>query len=140
MKRLVMQLPPEVYFQEKENLILWKPNGILDEKKVNQILSFIGGHERVLEANELRFTDTTGLTEVELNFRYVFHVALYRRLSRAGKAEIKSAVWATGEPISHYFKMHALLTDRSALHVKIFQKRKDAAEWLNVSEELLQVK
>lgn len=134
-----MQLPPDVYFREKEGLILWKPNGILNEKKINQILSFIGEHELVSEANELRFVDTTALTEVELNFHYVFHVALYRRLSRAGKAEIKSAIWAMGEPITHYFKMHALLTDRSPLHVKVFEERKDAAKWLNVAEELLEV-
>ena len=57
-----------------------------------------------------RFSDTLGHHEVELNFRYVIHVSLYRRLTYAGRPPIK---------------------------VRIFQDRQEAAQWLNAPTALL---
>jgi len=132
-------LPPGIQFRPELNLIIWKPHGILDEQVVNKILAFIRDEEATSNANELRFTDTTGLTEIDLNFRYVFHVALYRRLSRKGRPSLKSAFLVEGDAFAHYFKLHALLTDHSSLHVKLFKDEKAAAKWLNIPLESLQL-
>jgi hypothetical protein len=85
------------------------------------------------DANKRRFIDTTNLTIVDLNFRYVFHVALYRRMSRQGRSSIKSAFLIKDPAVEHYFKLHALLTDHSPLEVKLFKEEEAAAKWLNVS-------
>jgi len=119
------------------SLLLWAPQGILDEKTVNWILAFIRDEEAQTDANELRFVDTTALTAVELNFRYVFHVALYRRMSRQGRRSLKSAFLIKDQAFIHYFKLHALLTDHSPLHVKLFEDKEAAAKWLNVSLDSL---
>jgi hypothetical protein len=37
----------------------------------------------------------------------------------------------------HYARLHALLTQGSPIHVRIFQDRREAAQWLGVPVELL---
>ena len=127
-----MHLPLDVQFREDLGLLLWKPRGVLTEKVVNQILAFIGERETLSDANELRFIDTTALTAIDLNFHYVFHIALYRRLSRVGRPTIKSAFLVQDDALAHYFRLHALLTNHSSLKVRIFTEREAIAKWLNV--------
>jgi hypothetical protein len=132
-----MKLPPDVYFQPEFELLLWKPRGVLNEKVINKIIAFIRDEEAKSDASKRRFIDSTGLTAVELNFRYVFHVALYRRMSRQGRPCIKSAFLIKDPGFEHYFKLHAVLTDHSSLQVQLFQDEQAAAKWLDVSIESL---
>ena len=132
-----MKIPSEVKFQSELNLLLWKPRGVLNETAVNRILAFIGEEEAHNQRSERRFIDTSGLTDVDLNFHYVFHVALYRRMSRKGRAQIKSAFFVKDPAFGHYIKLHALLTDHSPLQVKLFKEQQAAAKWLDVPIESL---
>jgi hypothetical protein len=50
---------------------------------------------------------------------------------------IKSAILATDATLIHYGKVHALLTQGSPIKVRVFQDRKEAAQWLGASIELL---
>ncbi len=84
-----------------------------------------------------RFTDISRLDSVDLSFNYVFHVALYRRLSRRGRTIIKSAFLVPNAEVSRYIKLHALLTDHSPLKVRMFKEYAAAAEWLGVPVESL---
>ena len=127
-----MKPPPDVSFRPELGLLIWRPRDILDEKAVNEILAFIRDQEAKSDANELRFIDTTELTAVDLNFHYVFHVALYRRLSRQGRPSLKSAFLIKDQAFAHYFKLHALLTDHSPLQVRLFEEEKAAVKWLSV--------
>jgi len=132
-----MKLPPDVYFRPDIRLLLWKPRGVLNEKVVNKIIAFIRDAEAKSDASELRFVDTAMLTAIELNFRYVFHVALYRRMSRKDRSPIKSAFLVKKPEFAHYFKLHALLTNHSPLQVRLFEDRAAAAEWLGVPPDRL---
>ena len=134
-----MKLPEGVHLASSPELLLWKPSGLLNEKVVNKIIAFIRDEEAKLDANKLRFIDTTDLKAVDLNFRYVFHVALYRRISRRGRSEIRSAFLVQDPGFTHYFKLHALLTDHSSLHARLFDKAEAAAEWLGVPVESLMI-
>ena len=119
--------------------MVWEPRGVLDEKAVNQLLAFLGTEETTSQRPFSRFTDLTALDEIDLNFDYVFHVAIYRRLSYGGRPAIKSAFLVRSSESVHYSKLHALLTDHSPLHVRIFEEREAAAEWLDVPVDLLVV-
>ena len=132
-----MKVPSDVKFQSELNLLLWKPRGVLDEAAVNRILAFIREEEAQNQRSERRFIDTSDLTDVDLNVHYVFHVALYRRMSRQGRAQIRSAFFVKDPAFEHYIKLHALLTDHSPLQVRLFKEQKAAAEWLDVPIESL---
>lgn len=79
----------------------------------------------------------SALDMVDLNFNFVFHIALGRRLSATLKPAVKSAFYVTSPATEHYIKLHAMLTDYSPLDVSLFTDRAAAAEWLGVPEEVL---
>ncbi len=133
----MMKYPPGVEFHADLHLLIWKPRGVLTESATNRILAFLVDEEARSEANELRFIDTSGLTAVELNFRYVFHIGLYRRLTRMTRPKIKSAFFIRDPEFTHYFKLHAVMTDHSRLQVKLFEDRAAAAKWLKVPVKVL---
>src|SRR5213594_4385845 len=116
--------------------MVWKPHGILDQALVNEIIAFVEAAEERAQKPFNRFADLSALDAVDLNFNYVFHIALYRRLSYAG-GKVKSAFYVSSSDAEHYAKLHALLTDHSPLQVSIFSDREAAAKWLGVPSELL---
>jgi hypothetical protein len=132
-----MKLPPEVQFHEDIRLLIYRPRGLLDETTINRIVSIIGDLEAKLQEPFNRFFDTLGHDEVELNFRYVIQVSMYRVLSYGDRPPVKSAILATDSTIGHYFQLHAIITEDSPINVRIFQKREDAAKWLGVPIERL---
>ena len=131
-----MELPVDVEFVENANLFIWRPHGVLSEALVNNIIGFVREQEETLGRSFNRFADLSALDAVDLNFNYVFHIALYRRLSYAG-GKVKSAFYVSSSDAEHYAKLHALLTDHSPLEVSIFTDREAAAKWLGVPVESL---
>jgi hypothetical protein len=134
---ITVTLPPGVECIEEAHLLIWRPRGVLNESLVNKILAFLADQEGKHGRSFNRFTDTSALDAIDLSFKYIFHVALYRRLSRAGREALKSAFLVTNPEIGRYIKLHALLTDRSPLQVSIFTELKGAAKWLGVPIEIL---
>src|SRR5687768_11158136 len=132
-----MKLIPEVHLFDEARLFVWRPTGVLDEGKVNQILALLNEHEKTLGRSYDRFSDLSQLDAVDLTFKYVFQVALYRRLTRMDQEKIKSAFFVTSPEVARYVKLHALVTDHSPLVVEMFDDRLKAAEWLGVSPALL---
>ena len=132
-----MKLPAHVLFRKELSLILWKPRGVLDEDVVSEVVTFTETAERRASKPFNRFADLSALDAVDLNFKFVFHVALGRRLSAAPKPAVKSAFYVTSAATEHYIKLHAMLTDYSPLDVSLFTDRAAAAEWLDVPEEAL---
>jgi hypothetical protein len=133
----VMNLPAGVECLQDASLLIWRPRGVLDEALVNKILAFVVDQEGKFGRSFNRFTDMAALDAVDLTFKYVFHVALYRRLSRAGRAAVKSAFLVTDPTMARYVKLHALMTDHSPLKVAMFEEYEAAAKWLDVSAEIL---
>ena len=127
-----MKLPAHVLFRKDLSLILWRPHGILDESTVNEMVEFTETVEKRKGQPLNRFVDLSALDAVDLNFEFVFHVALGRRLSAAPKPAVKSAFYVTSPDTTHYAKLHAVLTDHSPLHVALFTDRAVAAKWLGV--------
>jgi hypothetical protein len=132
-----MKFPPDVQFHEDARLLIYRPRGLLNEAMVNKILRIVGELESSLKEPFNRFLDSMDADQVELNFRYVIHVSLYRRLSYAGRQQVKSAILATQEAMIHYGKLHAIITQGSLIKVRIFQDREEAAKWLGAPVDLL---
>ena len=130
-----MKLPPEIEFHEDIRLLIYRPRGLLNEAAINRVLSTLEDLEAKLQEPFNRFSDTLAADEVELNFKYVIQFSLHRRLAYAGHPPVKSAILATDSTMIHYGKMHAILTQGSPIKVRVFQDRKEAADWLGVPIE-----
>ena len=132
-----MKLAPDVEFHDDIRLLIYRPRGVIDEAAVQKVVDVLEDLEARLQAPFNRFSDTLAADEVELNFKYVIQVSLCRRLSYAGHPPVKSAILARDSTMIHYAKLHALLTQGSPIHVRIFKDRQEAAEWLGVPVERL---
>jgi len=132
-----MKLPPDVEFYEDIRLIVWRPHGLVDKSAVNKIITVIGELETTSKEPFNRFSDTLRADAVDLNFEYIIHVSLYRRSFYGKRPPIRSAILATDETLIHYAKVHALLTQGSPINVRVFQDRKEAAQWLGVPIAML---
>ena len=132
-----MDLPPDVEFYDDIGLFVHRPRGLLDEAVVNRVIAALGDLEAASIEPFNRFLDTLGADAVELNFKYILHVSLFRRLSYGKRPPVKSAVLATDATIIHYARLHKVLTQGSSIHVRIFQDRNEAAWWLGVPVEKL---
>lgn len=132
-----MKLPPEIEFHPDIRLLVYRPSGLIDETAINKIISVIDDLEAATQEPFNRFSDTSEIHEVELNFKYVIQVSLHRRLAHTGRAPVKSAILATDSTLVHYARLLILLTEGSSIRVQVFQDRREAAKWLGVSVELL---
>ena len=132
-----MTLPPEVEFYEDIRVIVWRPRGLLNREAVDKIIAVIGELETMSKEPFNRFSDTVGADAVDLNFEYIIHVSLYRRSFYGKRPPIKSAILATDATLIHYGKVHALLTQGSPINVRVFQDRKEAAQWLGAPIAIL---
>ena len=106
-----MKLPAHVLFRKDLSLMLWKPHGTLDEVLVKEIVAFIDVAEERASKPFNRFADLSALDMVDLNFKFVFHIALHRRLASASHSPVKSAFYVTSPATAHYAKVHAMLTE-----------------------------
>ncbi|HEV2842988.1 MAG TPA: hypothetical protein VGW39_16830 [Chthoniobacterales bacterium] len=81
-----MTPPDDVECIDEAHLFVWRPRGVLDEDKVNRILAFLAEQENNYGRPFDRLNDLSRLDAIDLTFKYVFQVALYRRLARLGFA------------------------------------------------------
>src|SRR5882757_8597556 len=132
-----MKLPPEIKFHQDIRLLIYRPHGLIDEAAINKVTSVIEELEANTQEPFNRFSDTSEAHDVELNFRYVIHVSLHRRLAHEGRAPVKSAILATEPTLVHYARLLVLLTEGSSIKVRVFHERTQAADWLNVPVERL---
>jgi hypothetical protein len=135
-----MKLPPDLEFHEDIRLLIYRPCGLINRAAVNRIISVLGELEITLKKPFNRFSDTIAADAVDLNFKYIISVSLYRRRFYGNRPPIKSAILATDHTLIHYGKVHALLTQGSPINVRVFQDRKEVAQWLGVPVERLTAK
>ena len=110
---------------------------MLNEATLKQIRELIGDLEAMSDEPFNRFSDGQALDAIDLNFRYVFDFALFRRLAYAGRPPVKSAILVSSLALAHYSKLHEMLTRGSPIKVRIFEDREAAPNWLGVPVELL---
>jgi hypothetical protein len=89
-----VKLPPDVEFHEDIRLFIYRPRGLLDEASVDRVVAVLGELETKLQEPFNRFSDTSETDQVELNYRYVIEVSLYRVISYGDRSPVKSAVLA----------------------------------------------
>ncbi|PYK53880.1 MAG: hypothetical protein DME48_09995 [Verrucomicrobia bacterium] len=132
-----LPLPPDVEFHKDICLLIHRPRGVLNRAAINKIVSLIGELEFTLKKPFNRFLDTVAADVVDLNLEYIRRVSLYRRRFYGNRPAIKTAILGTDSTVVEYGRLHASLTEGSPINVRVFQDRKEAAQWLGVPVELL---
>src|SRR4029077_7839659 len=110
--------------------MVWKPHGILDQALVNEIVAFLEAAEERVQKPFNRFVDLSALDAVVLNFNFVFHIALHRRLAFTSHPRVNTGFYLPSPDPTHYARLHAMLPGHSPLHVSLFTEPDAAAKWL----------
>ena len=135
-----LPLPPDVEFHEEVCLLIHRPRGVLDRVAINKMISLIGELEYTLKTPFNRFLDTVGANAINLDSDYIRRVSLYRRHFYGNRPAIKTAILATDSTMADHGHLHASLTQGSPINVRVFQDRKEAAQWLGVPLKFLAAK
>ncbi len=126
-------------FHSGLRLETWYPEGVLDSVMLSFMASFLYSEERLSDEPFHRFSDLSELTAIQLTFVELASFALERRVSYDGGPPVKSAILAPDKATYAIARMFALLMDPSPIDVKVFRTVEDAAEWLEVPAEALQI-
>lgn len=135
-----MKLPPELEFYEDIHLLIYRPQGVIDETTVKKVVSVLEDLKPDWKSRSIDFrirslpTKLSSISKTSLNSLYV-DACLIR-----GIRPVKSAILATDSTMIHYARLHALLTQGSPINVRVFKDRQDAADWLGVPHERLEIK
>ncbi len=132
-----MNLPVGISFNEELRLLVFRPLGIFDAKKVAEVVKFLEHVEDLLEQPFNRFTDTSKMSAVDLDESFIYRIALQRRRFYDKRPPVKSAFYVTTTAAAHYVRIHAVATEHSPLNVKLFRKLDYAVEWLGVPRSVL---
>jgi len=136
-----LKLPPNVIFHHDLRLMVYRDRGILKQKQVKRIVDFLDKEEARTPKPFNRFTDMSKLDAIDLDFSFVFQIALHRRItySKRKGPPIKSAFYVTSPGAAQVVRIHAFVTDHSPIQVRMFTELGKAAKWLGVSEETLEI-
>jgi hypothetical protein len=134
-----LKLPPNVIFHHDVRLMVFRPVGVFNEKRIKTVVEFLDKEEARAEKPFNRFTDLSKLDAIDLDFGFVFRVALHRRLSYAKRRPVKSAFFVTSAAATRVVKIHAMVTDLSPIKVSMFDNIDAAAKWLGVTVETLEI-
>ena len=132
-----MELPPDIEFHRDIHLLIYRPDGVLDEASVNKVVEVIGELEVSEKEPFNRFWDTSHYNDVKLNLRFATNVSVYRRLAYSDRPPVKSAIFATDRRAIHYGRLLALFTQGSPIRIRVFQDAREAAAWLELPLETL---
>ncbi len=125
---------PGTWYHPKFKVLGWFPRGVLNEAFVHQVVEFIEMEERIQDAPFDRYIDLSGLSQIRLGMEHMIQVSLRRH---PVKQPVKTAIFAD-HPISFGIAlMYERLMKGSIIEVRAFDKRRSAAEWLEVSTQVL---
>jgi hypothetical protein len=132
-----LKLSSDVIFHHDLRLMVFRPRGVLSEKRFRTIAKMLDEAERDAAKPFNRFSDLSQLFAVDLGIEAILKVSLHRQTTYATRAPVKSAFYVTTEAVARVAKIHGQVTESSYLSVKIFETIGKAARWLRVPKEML---
>lgn len=134
-----LKLPRHMMFHHDLHLMVFRPRGVMTEQRIDKDIAILEAAEDELATPFNRFTDVTQVDLSRLHFRHIFRISLHRRLKYRNRPPVKSAFYVRDKEAIRIVRTHALLTDHSSIRVRMFEELPDAAGWLGVSVEDLQM-
>src|SRR6476646_11740981 len=134
----VLPGPAHLWQYPAHNLIAWQPQGVLDDRLLDEIGEWICTIEKV-SVPEKRFIDFSRLTEVAVRTSHVFEFARKRAEQFAGVTPVKSA-WFSEDWVGFGIaRMYESLMKETLIDARAFRDRARAAVWLGVPAEILKL-
>jgi hypothetical protein len=127
---------PGTRYYPQFRLTTWHPQGVFDAVLANKIIAFLEWEEYIQETPFDRYADFSGIAEIRIGVQSIIEIARRRRIVRE---PVKSALFADDRAKLEVAQSYERLMDDSAMiQVRSFSDRREAAEWLEVPETILE--
>src|SRR3954469_11638639 len=94
-----LKLPRVSIFHDDLRLIVFRPRGVLSEKRIRTIVKMLDDAEKEAAKPFNRFTDLSKLFAVDLKLETILGVSLHRQTKYATRAPVRSAFFVTTEAV-----------------------------------------
>ena len=118
------------------NLVVWRPEGILDDALLDAIAEWIVTIEKVSLPFK-RFIDFSRLTIISVRTRHVFDFAQKRAEQFTGIAPVRTALFSDDWVAFGIARLYESLMEGTPIEARAFRDRHGAAAWLSVPENIL---
>jgi hypothetical protein len=126
---------PHAVYYPKFRLMTWHPTGIFDRALADKVREFIEWEEHMQDAPFNRYTDLSGVTEVQISLQRLLEVACRRRRALQ---PVNSAIFADKKYSFLIAQIYeSLMEEAVAITVRAFRERESAAQWLDVPVAIL---
>ena len=134
----IMPGPADLLHYPAHNLVAWQPQGVLDDRLLDEIGEWLCHIEKVLVPFN-RFVDFSRLTSVAVRTKHVFAFARKRAEQFAGATPVKSALFSEDWVGFGIARMYESLMKETPIDARAFRDRATAAVWLGVPAEILKL-
>src|SRR4051812_14618354 len=106
-----LKLPSDVIFHHDLRLMVFRPRGVLSEKRIRTIVKMLDEAEKQAAKPFQRFTDLSKLFAVDLELEAMLVISLHRQTTYATRAPVKSAFFVTTQAVVRIAKIHSLVME-----------------------------
>lgn len=126
---------PDAVYYPKFRLMTWHPIGIFDRALADNVRQFIEWEEHIQDSPFDRYTDLSGITEVQINLQRLSETASRRRRVLQ---PVRYAIFADKRHCFVIAQIYESFMEQAvAITVRAFRERELAAQWLGVPIAIL---
>ena len=130
--------PLHVHRYPAHDLIVWQPQGVLDDRLLDEIGEWLCAIEETSPPSK-RFVDLNGLMMVAVRTSHVFNFARKRAEQFSGLTAVKSALFSEDWVGFGVARLYESLMKETPIEARAVRDRAKAAMWLGVPAEILQL-
>jgi hypothetical protein len=134
----VIPEPAHLWQYPVHDLIVWQPEGVLDDRLLDEIGEWLCAIEETSPPLK-RFVDLSRLTMVAVRTSHVFKFARKRVEQFTGVTRVKSALFSEDWVGFGIARLYESLMKETLIEARAFRDRARAAVWLGVPEEILKL-
>ena len=123
--------PPDLRHYSAYQLVAWRPQGVLDDKLLEDIAEWLFAIEKASLPFK-RFVDFSGLTVVSIRTRHLFEFARKRAEQFAGIAPVRTALYCDDWVGFGIAKLYESLMENTPIEVRVFQNLLSGVTWIPI--------
>ncbi len=131
--------PDFLRYYPDHRLMVWQPQGTLDDLMLNEIADWLVAIEKVFPPFK-RFIDFSHLTNVAVRTSHVFKVARRRAEQFTGAEPVRTALFSDGWVAFGIACFYESLMEDTPIEARAFYDLANAADWLAVPLDVLMLK
>jgi len=127
------------YFFKTDQLVIWRPSGILDTVKIHEFISFVNECSKQGDPHFCRFIDLTQISGISVSYQDLYPIAKQRieYYDTTLKKKVRMAI-LVNNPLSYGMaRMYEMLSENPYIDVNIYENADEAARFLEVDKSII---